>query len=83
MKKNIIIIILIVIAVFTILYAFIKADEAKKAGMEASLSQQEVERMRDEAIVLQQAAEESAAEAKRQEAMSLDLMEELKTCKNK
>lgn len=70
MKKNIIIIILIVIAVFTTLYAFIKADEAKKAGMEASLSQQEVERMRDQAVALQEAAQESAAEALRQKTLA-------------
>lgn len=60
------------------IYAFIKADEAEKA---AYLSRQEAEQLRDEALVLQEAAQESAAEAKRQEVLSLDLREALEACK--
>ena len=48
-KKNILIIVLIILALFSVLYAFIKADEAAKAGEEARITQQYLEEQIEEA----------------------------------
>lgn len=83
MKKNILIIILIFIVACTMLYAFIKANEAKKAAIlaheERSLSlelQKEAERQRELAL-------DAAAEAKRQQTLAEEAMAMYMECKNK
>lgn len=80
MKKNILIIILTVIAIFTVLYAFIKADEAEKARMEAYVAQQEAEALRDQAVILLKAAKESTAAVLEQQKRA---EEALQDCLNK
>lgn len=83
MKKNILIIILGITTIFFLIYAFIKADEATKAAMEAQME-------RDEAVLLLKQAEELKAEAERQaeksrrlRAIANELRAALEECKAK
>ncbi|MEQ9468318.1 MAG: hypothetical protein RLN88_12970 [Ekhidna sp.] len=68
MKKNIPIILLSITTLFFLLYAFIKADEAEKAGIMAEEQRWEAEKLRDQAMALQEAAQEAAAMARQVEA---------------
>ena len=65
-----------------LIYSFIKADEAEKSSEEARVYQKEAEALRDEAVSLMEMAQEAVAEAKKQEAISLELKEALEACKN-
>ena len=71
MKKNIVIIFLILVSMTLIVYAKIKANEAEKAASEAQLSKEEGEKLRDAAVMLQQNALEEAAKARAAEAEAL------------
>ncbi|MEO9485575.1 MAG: hypothetical protein ABJG47_19095 [Ekhidna sp.] len=73
MKKNILIVILTLVAIFFLLYSFIKADEAEKSAIEAQVE-------RERAVELQNMATEAAAEAQRQTALAVKLAVELKDC---
>ncbi len=83
MNKNIIIVILLIITVFFLLYAFIKADEAAKAGMAANVAQQEAAEQTNRAEEHSRIALEAAALAKMNEAKALDLELQLKECQSK
>lgn len=74
-------IIMALICLSFMIYAFIKADEANKASEEARISMLESEKLRDEAVNLMEVAQKAMAEAKRQEAISLELKVALEACK--
>ena len=80
MKKNILIVILTILAILSVMYAFIKSDEASKAGMEAQVSTEKAEELRDLVVEMQKAAEESAAMAKEQQSRA---EQALADCQNK
>ena len=80
MKKNMIIIVLIIITGISMFYAFLKANEAAGAADIARINQVEAEMLRDQAVAMQQAAQEAAAEAKRQQAL---VMEAIQKCQDK
>ena len=80
MKKNIVIVILIAITGLSMFYASLKANEAASAAETARMNQEEAEMLQNEADVLRIAAQESAAEAKRQEALALSALQD---CQNK
>ncbi|MEP1033332.1 hypothetical protein [Ekhidna sp.] len=80
MAKNVIIVILILITAFSMIYAFIKADEAGKSRIIAEQQRLEAEKLRDEAVILQLRAQESAAEALRQHQLA---EEALRDCQSK
>ena len=76
MKKNILIILLILSNLFFVVYAFIKADEASKSQILANEARAESETLRDEAVMLQQKAQESAAEAMNQMQLAKKALED-------
>ena len=79
MKKNILIIVLSILALFSLLYAFIKADEAAKAAEEARIAEQYLEEQIDLADKQAELAIRSAAEAK---AAKMDAARMLADCKS-
>ncbi|WP_425391151.1 hypothetical protein [Ekhidna sp.] len=60
------------------IFAFIKADEAEKQRLKALAAQEEAERLRDEAVQIQQKAQLEAAQ---QASIAASIMEELQACK--
>lgn len=64
MKKTIIITILALTTTFSMVYAFIKADEAEKAAVEAQNQRSQVIRLEELAEELKQQALNAAAEAR-------------------
>lgn len=81
MKKNIVIVVLVIVSLFFVFYAFIKADEAAKAGIEAQMQREQAELLQKEADVLKEEALMVATEAKRQEAIAIAMKNELEACK--
>lgn len=82
MKKNIIIVILLIITVFFLLYAFIKADEAAKAGEAASIAQKEAAEQTKRAEEHALMALDAAALAKQNEVRALEIAAALEECQN-
>lgn len=66
MSKYPVTIVLLLIAIGAILFAFVKADEAAKGNQRAEMAQMEAERLRDELEVIQKEAEQATNEAQRQ-----------------
>ena len=66
MKKNILLVFFIVLSGIFIFYSYLKANEASMARQMADDMRLEAESLRDEAIFLQEAAVQSAAEARLQ-----------------
>ncbi len=64
MKKNILIILLIFITVFSMWYASVKAGESEKATAKAQMAQQQSEELKERADTLMQEAENAASEAR-------------------
>ncbi|WP_370086271.1 hypothetical protein [Ekhidna sp.] len=69
------------ICITFLVFSFIKASEAEKQRAMAEIAQQEAMQRKDEAIRLQQIAEEAAAEARMQAAMANQIRTELEACK--
>lgn len=82
MNKNIIIVILLILTVFFLLYAFIKADEAAKAGVAANMAQKDAIEQSQRAEFEAVRALEAAALAKKNEARAIDLELQLKECQS-
>ncbi len=83
MKKNILIVILILITIFSMLYAYIKADEATKERMISELARNEAleEKKRGDAIANLAAAR--AAEAIQAKEEAEKLRNQLADCQSK
>ena len=76
MKKNILIIILLLISICSVIYAFIKADEASKQAIVANISQSEALAERERAdvqaiLAIDRAADAAAAQAEAERVMEL------------
>lgn len=69
------------ICITFLVFSFIKASEAEKQRAMAEIAQQEAMKRKDEAIRLQQIAEEAAAEAMMQAAMANQMKAELEECR--
>ncbi|SNT29245.1 hypothetical protein SAMN05421640_3234 [Ekhidna lutea] len=80
MKKYVVTLILIMITITSVIFAYIKASEAEKYAEQVAVAQQEAERLRDEAVNLQEMAQEAAAEATLQMARA---EEALRDCQSK
>ncbi|MEQ9467849.1 MAG: High-affnity carbon uptake protein Hat/HatR [Ekhidna sp.] len=66
----------VLVSLSFLIYSFIKADEADKARVLAEEQRQEAVRLRDQAVELQNKAQQSAAEARAAEAEALSQKEE-------
>ncbi|MEP1033330.1 hypothetical protein [Ekhidna sp.] len=75
--------IMVLVCLSFLIYSFIKADEANKARVMAEEQRLEAVRLQEMAVELQMRAQEAAAEAKRQEAISLELKDALELCKSR
>ena len=64
-----------------LIFAFVKASEAEKQRASAEAAQHEAMQRKDEAIRLQQMAEEAAAEARMQASMAIQMKAELEECR--
>lgn len=83
MKKNLIIIILAITTIFSMLYAFIKADEADKGQAMAVVAQEEALTEKERADELADLASKRAAEAIVAQSEAERLSKELKECQSK
>lgn len=83
MKKNLIIIILAIVTVFSMLYAFIKADEADKEQAMAVVAQEKALTEKERADELADLAAKRAAEAIVAQSEAERLSKELKECQSK
>ncbi len=83
MKKNIVIVILILVSATLVIYSYIKAKEAEKAAQEVQLTIQAAERHSKEAVQFQERALHAAADAYKQKKESERLMSELQKCQSK
>ncbi|MEP1033331.1 hypothetical protein [Ekhidna sp.] len=75
MKKNVLIIILLLISSFSLFYAYAKTSEANFARNQANQLQEHVETLRDEAKQMQAMAQEASKEARRQVGLTLEAMD--------
>jgi len=66
MKKNILLVFFVFLSGISVSYSYLKANEASMARQIADDMRLEAERLRDEAVLLQEAAMQSAAEARLQ-----------------
>lgn len=66
MKKNLLLVTLLLISIFSMLFAKIKASEATKQREFSATQEQEIMRLKEEAEEHQQRAEVEAAEALKQ-----------------
>lgn len=82
MNKNIIIIVLAVLFILGLLYAFVKADEAEKSRVEAEAQMNLGIELQKQLDALKQNALEAATEAKRQEALALSYADQLAKCQS-
>ncbi|WP_424961259.1 hypothetical protein [Ekhidna sp.] len=82
MKKNILTIILAFTTLFFFAYAFIKADEAEKAAIEAQMQIEIAKNAQAEAERQAQHALDNAAEAKRQQSLAEDAMANYMDCQD-
>lgn len=83
MKKNILIVVLILSNLIFIVYAFIKADESERAGIEANAQRQEAIKLKDEAVEQADRAMKSQIEATNQKMMADQLRIELEKCQSR
>lgn len=83
MKKNITIILLVLLSSTFLIYAFIKADEAEKANIEAEEQRKNAIELQELAVKHKEQALTVAAEAKRLEAQALELKDALVACQSK
>ncbi len=83
MKKNILIIILVIITTLSFIYAKIKADEATRERMASELARNEALAEKNRADILAKNAQEKAAEALSQADLAAKLSEELQECQSK
>lgn len=83
MKKNLIIIVLIIIAAFSMFYAYIKANQATQVGEQVQELTQLIEEQKMEAERQAEMAMMAASEAKRQEALALEMRDQLDACLSK
>ena len=66
-----------------LVFAFIKADEADKAGMAAEEQRIEAERLKDASIALQQKVLDQVAQARVAEVHTKDIAAQLAACRAK
>lgn len=66
MKKNILLVILLLATFLSSFYAYLKANEAAYAAEQASVARIEAENLRDEAVLMQEHAQQAAEEARLQ-----------------
>lgn len=83
MKKNILLIFLLIVSASLVIYSYIKANDAEKAQKEAQLTRQEAERLSKKAVQLQERALDAAANAVKQQHLAEKIMEELVECRAK
>ncbi|MEM7298887.1 MAG: hypothetical protein AAF391_11550 [Bacteroidota bacterium] len=81
MKRNIIIVFLLLTTLVFIVFAFIKADEASKLRVIAEQERAAAEELRDEAVSLRDIAQQRAADAIRERSRAEDLAVQLQECK--
>ncbi|MEP1033333.1 hypothetical protein [Ekhidna sp.] len=83
MKKNILIIILFLTTSISTFYSYIKANEAEKLALEIDKYKTIADQQKMEAERQAELAVMTAAEAKRQEALALQLEDRLTKCQSK
>lgn len=83
MKKNLVIVLLLLISVFLIIYAKIKANDAKKVTMELVQTMEDAQLQAERAQLETERALQLAAKATKLEANSFELKMQLKECKGK
>ncbi|WP_436515981.1 hypothetical protein [Ekhidna sp. To15] len=83
MKKNLITISLILITVLSMFYAYVKANQATVAGQQIQELKQLLEEQKIEAESQAEMAMLAATEAKRQEALALEMRNQLEACQAK
>ncbi|WP_425391150.1 hypothetical protein [Ekhidna sp.] len=81
MKKNTVIGILILLVLFAMTYAKIKANEVEEQASQAAALRTQVEQLTSQAEQLKQAAEEAAAEALMQRARAEEALRECESTK--
>jgi hypothetical protein len=83
MKKNIVIVILIVLCGLFAIFSKVKASEASGERARAQAAQTESEKLRDQAVQLQKNALDEATNARIAETKALVLAEQLRNCQSK
>lgn len=81
--KNITIILLLIVFGASIIYSYIKADEAEKSRIEAVMHRNETIELQKQADILHEQLIQAVAEAKRQAALSMEVKTLLDECQNK
>ncbi len=83
MKKNILIIVLLIVTSLSTIIAYVKSDEAEKRGLEATINLKMAVKNHEEAMKQQELALQAAAEAKRQQQLAEEAMARFMECQNK
>ncbi|MEM7298886.1 MAG: hypothetical protein AAF391_11545 [Bacteroidota bacterium] len=83
MKKNLIIVILVLFTVLSMFYSYVKASEAENAMIMAEEQKLKVEELKDEANLIRDRAQQAAADAIKQKAIAEDALKHAEESRQK